>query len=70
MGFNSILNQGYIEIISFDGVVKTWKKCAYALDKDLAGVFIWETWMDVPNFETDSSLMFHVNSVFPVHNLD
>jgi len=52
--------------ISFDGVVKIWKKCAYALEKDLAGVMIWETWMDVPNFKSDSSLMYHVNSVFPV----
>ncbi|MFC2125649.1 glycoside hydrolase family 18 protein [Bacteroidota bacterium] len=54
--------------ICFDGVVKVWKKCAYVLEKDLAGVFIWETWMDVPNFKSDSSLMFHVNSVFPVEN--
>ena len=54
--------------ISFDGVVKIWKKCAYTLEKDLAGVFIWETWMDVPNFKSDSSLMYHVNSVFPVSN--
>lgn len=55
-------------VISFDGVVKIWKKCAYTLEKDLAGVMIFETWMDVPDFSSEKSLMRQVNNVFPIDN--
>lgn len=54
--------------MTFNGVVTIWKKCAYALQKNLKGVMIWESYMDYPNYKSDSSLMFHVNNVFPVRN--
>ncbi|MGQ7871023.1 glycosyl hydrolase family 18 protein [Sunxiuqinia sp. sy24] len=54
-------------VMSFDGVVKIWKKCAYALRKELPGVMIFEPWMDIPDWNSKSSLMYHVNGVFPVN---
>ncbi len=55
-------------VMSFDGVVKIWKKCAYALKKELRGVMVFEPWMDIPDWNSKSSLMYHVNSVFPVNS--
>lgn len=67
VGADEVLNaQG--ETVSFDGIVKFWKKCAYALDKDLAGVMIWESHMDIDDYTSDKSLLRQVNRVFPIKN--
>lgn len=63
-----MVTRGDGKVVSFDGVVKIWKKCAYTLEKDLAGVMIWEAYMDVPDFKSEESLMNQVNHVFPVDN--
>ena len=67
VGADEVLNeQG--ETVSFDGVLKIWKKCAYALEKDLGGVMIWESHMDIQDYTSNKSLLRHVNSVFPINN--
>jgi GH18 family chitinase len=67
LGANSVTRSDGT-VVSFDGVVKIWKKCAYALEKRLAGVMIWESHMDVSDFKSKESLMNQVNHVFPINN--